>query len=1036
MGGVSTPRRQASQSDPKRHIVQVVGGWNPDATETNIPVTDFVEMKNWRKMRPDEAETRSGYSRTHYAGERTPLAKFEYRIANVFIDVTAYYEAGYVYVLLVNPVTAWYTSIQVCAADSDTVVALAQHNTFLLVSHQSRSLSHPNDIGTYALWPSDETAASWPNLMQIGKEVCSVPNTPFRPSEITGDLLVYDTSGSGGSSLQDNMIRTLSSEDYATIRLPIKAVYANAANAAFDATDYSFWVTPKENPFNSNIPARSRAHYQHRGCYYRFVAVQEITDSSGQKFTYRSAPSTDIFVPDINYVVPHLFQQPDAYDEWTESHFFQEDNFPFTPPPPILVGDDQWVERDDPDREHDFHHSWHVRVDGISAFMPSESAFFDLQELFRAYFPNNTQATRTPYYFTAWYLGWRNFQGKPSFGRRAPYRVVVPASELKRAPMARFDWDDFANLPDNTISVEIYRTAFTEVDESLNTSKHPNFRPHRYGFVGELIANETFLDDVEETAIDFGETPLAHEGYLQGQFAGECMRIYEDQVVLGNVTTKYWLRTPWHDPQWFFYDGGCEFVQSDFLPGVGGILNLRTRWFYSYRDADGNESDAVLISLNALDPNNAPEYPVGAGFVFPRGYQSSIRSVVLYRAVYEPAWIPGSAGKWYYFREATISVNTGFYSCTVRELDESLLVGSPTTDMLTVLSYQTVQTSHDPGSVIWSERQGMFEWPQENIENEHDQNPVTHLETVIGPLYVFSDKGIILTTLQGYRDEVTRHVGCIGRNAAVKVDKIVFFLSQYGIYYVEGSGVRPFPGKISTEVLRYLREKISGEYPLKNARRTSLGYLGARNELWVSFADSTDLGGTMPARTFIYKFLEGSEGVQHFNYEFDLAVDNPTNPVIYVSHMDGSLWCAYRQTNLGIDGFFNQNNDTDDAWTSKTFLQYAHPMGAAHIPKILYGLEWTAEVHAKLSYILGMKRTDGGRETIHGTIKPECSRRAVDVLDLGYTQYFKVPPPTMEVESTGFPPNIRFITEPDESAQHMVRFKSMDILFEPLRGHR
>src|ERR1035437_8758567 len=91
-----------------------IGGWNPDATDSDRPMGDLSDAVNVRKLSPGDLRVRSGYRQwrfenIHVYGTEIaitpngpPLAKCEYRLDNVFVDVTMVAHAGTLYALILH----------------------------------------------------------------------------------------------------------------------------------------------------------------------------------------------------------------------------------------------------------------------------------------------------------------------------------------------------------------------------------------------------------------------------------------------------------------------------------------------------------------------------------------------------------------------------------------------------------------------------------------------------------------------------------------------------------------------------------------------------------------------------------------------------------------------------------------------------------------------------------------------------------------------------------------------------------------------
>jgi hypothetical protein len=296
------------------------------------------------------------------------------------------------------------------------------------------------------------------------------------------------------------------------------------------------------------------------------------------------------------------------------------------------------------------------------------------------------------------------------------------------------------------------------------------------------------------------------------------------------------------------------------------------------------------------------------------------------------------------------------------------------------------------------------------------------MESEIGPLYILSDKGVVMTRLNGYQEPVHTSgtgAGCLSRYGMVKIDATLYSLASCGLTRIDGSGSFPFPANIQSLIWARLQERVVGQSPFFGVRDlVSLSYLPKRGEMWITFP-KTD---AFPAATYIVKTLVDTlpdnayrdEVTRRSTYQFDIACPQPSGPatdppmphakdtygyagtspqpnglIIHLPHADGSMWSAWydpgdpanpdpnlvRQAALVV-----QDNDRPDLpWPGQASLQWQNAMGAAGVQKRIDGFRFNAEVMCDLFFLRGMLRTDGQIDPLKNTLMPQCKARQLAV---------------------------------------------------------
>lgn len=1008
----------------QRAAAEKLGSWNADMPDGALPPGDFSELKNFRKSNPTEIEIRSGYKQYLMQGSFLPMAKTEYRLDDLFRDITFYLSGSDLWVQILNCIDGSYITKSVITGGmtADTKVFAGQYNTFLVFTVYG--------TGVYSMTPSDVGLSDWDDPIVLGKGKSSVPLKYSFPDTITGDLIVFDNTSVVVNATKGMSYNYLPNhKEPNKIRLDIGATYTRADNPLITALKLlKLWVFNKDDESLEAQMSFSRTkevtnHLRTNGWGYKIVFVRRFTDVKGQVFTSRYNPSTDFWVGDTIFTPPFWIQQFDPLNPFLSgvpAHY---------PATSVAAGADGWDTTTDP-------------VNGCTA-IPSRAAMVTLSTLFQKSFNNSAESHADPYFFTALWLFWKQTTNyffspgdKSGIQGQPPYKVEVPVSELKGAPMAVFTLDDFANVPSDVIAIEFYRTAYSQPDDKDNASLSPLFQPYRYGYVGQIkidgiSTDQTFTDDVSDQIVDFGNSPDRFIGYDSDQFSGGVLTNYgDDNLVLGDVITKYSVDAPVAFPQVVDSTGTPlasgqafaftkissllgDWVKTDFTTIEADNLS-HVAIYLQYVDDDGNVSDATPITVDA---SRAHPGPVSVAIVPPRGYAPNIVSLVIWQGVY-------STGFRVFTKLTTISIPAS-----------SIVINAPVPPILAYIPpAKNVVISHDPGALIWNDGSSLDVWPQENFLLVHQSAPVTGFGTVSGMLGVFLDCAYWATNLKDRTEEINTRVGLVSRWAIDKIQKIVVFLSQHGVYLAEGSGIRELPTDVQTEVLKYLHEEIAGQPQLANARRASLGWLGQRNEMWLYFPSSVDLGGFMPSRCFIYH-IGNMKNVD--NYEFDLAQVPPEVRVIFGSHADGKLFCAYEGSlaDPEIPALVVQDNDVNTDWPGGSFAEMMWSMGAPEVKKRLRSVMFTGEIHADIKRVIGMMRTDGLRSAVYGSINVNADVKLLTVRGGGFLQQFRFNASQSEFNTTGYIPVTRFITEPNILGEHHGRICSVEILFKSDHKH-
>lgn len=999
--------------------VPALGGWNADVNEAARPASDFDQVLNLRMTRPGTLTVRSGYREHVVEGTRIPVTKAEYRLLDEFRDITFYTYNGSLHALILETQseTGSFEDVRLCEAPTECIVGAAQFNTFMIFTVYGQ--------GVYALWPSAAAMTGW-QVRLLGKDTLTTPRLLTPADTTTGDLYIYSATNktpnfsSGDDFERDDQGKIIE------LQTNLDATYYSMRSRIGEGP---LWQPNKEDvPYNLTPSAAhayaddpdtfSPHHLAHNGWGYVAVPIYQLTDPLGQKLTFEGLPSTDFWMRDWYFMPAHLTPPPHQYYPWTDQS--------------------RWVNSESPNAEHDILEAFMpFSVNTQVYYWPDRDAYYALQGKYRAWFNDQIRETEDPYYFTAFYLGWRNQvtvgKGNPrDFGvefERHPYAVSVLASKLKKAPMTNFTFEMFG-VPEGTIQVDIYRTAYSQPDEKENVSKSPLYGRIKYGRVGSVKPGETWVDDVPDTEIDFGKTPQDLNGYQRGQMSGQCLRIFDDHLVLGNTKNSTWLLDPTQAVQSFWCQGGRN---TRFPSSVNFYVNADTErvapdgfpdilFHYSYANDKGQESNAsrILTDLGTLYDKR------WAAFLFPRGYTSGISSINLYRS----RWNYTDNTR-HFYRILSQSAKTQRY---VSENTEDAVEVFVAMDSNGTLLTRTVESSRDPGAAIWSEPNDMLDWPKKNFQIQHQYAPITFMETTLGPLYVFTDQSVTKTDLQGRFEEDQKRLGNIGLHTAIKNDKVVVHLTSNGLYVTEGSGQRLVRGQVHTEVLKYLREVIPDQPPLANARRATIGLLGqGRNEVWLHFPSSEDLhplitrGTALPARTFVYQESSAGTMEQFVNYEFNVSENEPRLKFLMCSHSSGRLFSAHYDPDRNL--LVVQNNDTDAPWPGMTALEKTWGMEPRNNVKRLHQLAWLAKKRCQMFVITGARYELGDPNSMNGKVNSFARSFSVNspTAEDATTLVHKIAGST--IETTARKPVTRWVTNPGQDGKHEVEYHAIELSY-------
>lgn len=1031
--------------DRKAEIVNFVPpkGWNPDATESSIPKGDFIEARNFRKPHNDEWEVRSGFTKWTW-DNYYPVGACEYEFDSTYINVLFYESGGSLYAKAFDGDTIEVTigpianTIPFSAAHFE--VQAVQNNTYLILTVYG--------VGIFAIFPNGthpNELTSW-DFIELGKLLTPTPKAYTFADKTTGDLILYQyitPPANGGTDCKGQFAD--GANEPIKIRVPVGAPYTlisgnmvlqTAANLLKDFESES--VDPA-NDGDKHFVLRNTVgpvHLQKRGWFYKFLMQFTITDVRGQTFTYYHEASVDIFVPDMNYAPPFL-----ANHESTDRQLSKLDAIGDV----FTVWSDKLYRDDSIDMK--IYPSGEVIASGGTVTDPDWLSF---QKKWKAYFHDDKlidspddagnyhgSDTMDPFWFASRVLGMSSWTGgnvhnaPASFFYIYPYKLSVAASELFGAPQTLFKWSDF-DLPAvptgiKITAIEIYRTAHID---------NPEYAPNVYGLAGTLNAPEapetdsSFTDATADWNLDLNGRTSSEEGYLQGECSGKTIRVYNNNIRIGDTVTELNIRTPSILVQAFAFDyandsgtAGSGLIAKAQLTDDAGDGLPTIAFGYQYADNANHFSD---IRDFPVDVESGLPSDVGVAFTFPHGYNDTITNIYLFEGHYS-----GGVRTWR--RIGIIDVTNGHF----------IYQGLSGTDWANKpeMTATAPDISKDRGACIWSEGADMFLWPQENFELEHEFAPVTHIDCVVGPALIHTTRSCVHTTfgIDSRWEEIHDRLGCISRMAAIRVGKVEFFLSAAGLYIAEGYSVRPFPAMVQQEIRKYTSEVIPGQQPLANASRASLGWLGNRNELWLHFPGSNDLGGILPPATFIYRlYFDYGDYTARFteNYLFDIIppqieVTDLGVPVYFISSANGKLYALFYRKTLHptvVQTMVFIDCDADTDWPGDAYLTASFALGRPSEKKILSDFSMFYDRNCNMEYATGMRRTDGIEDDLtYGLLKSECEIVSVPQPDQIYRQAFTENISQNIENIQDYTPLVRIHTSPDTGGNHFMRIQALSL---------
>lgn len=1036
--------------------ISTFGGWNPDATEASMNDGDLLECVNMRKAKPDEYETRSGIKiMGNYAGAGfIPRASCEYRLDDLYVNVVFYEDSGNLNARIFNPELAAPVDVLIsgiATGGSNYECMACQYNTYLVVTIFG--------FGIYALFPTLANLTTWGAPIQLGKELTPTPTFYDCAENVSGDLIVYGYETPIPNNGTDfKPLYGQSQAEPIKTRLPIGAPYFKVSKQGLTVSSSGAnlrstnllkqfeWAKPQpgevvstgtldtDKALDQNRPMGDWDHLQKRGWFYRFIMRSKYTDVKGQEFTFFHEPSVDIFVPDNDYAPPFLCIDVGGAISLIDNMINGD---------VINVGSNLWF------------WSKHLRNDANSlAVLPSlgpsnpytDGDFAQLVAAFRNYFhdgndidaerdpansptKSNTAAESDPYYFVARVLGYY-FNNFHAYLYGYPYKIGVPISELLGSPNVTFFWSSFGTLPSDVYAIDVYRTAHVD---------SPDFDAQTYGKAGTITPDGKFFDHINDTDLDFDGEIQRESGYLQGEMSGKVIRVWDNNLRVGDTQTKYQIHKPSDLCQAFAFDYlNASGVSSGLIPKsnlvtLDGDGLAKFTYGYQYADDDGNVSDirelnTSLIGMNGTTDISATSLPanVGVGFTFPHGYGSKVTQIFIFEGRYNAdVSNPGRV----YRRIGVIQCSDGHFLWQ-GFASEAAWAAAPSA------ASSAPKVSHDPGACIWNSNQDMFFWPQLNFELENQYSPVTKIGVAVGPAHICTDQTVVKTDFGNDNrwEEVSTgpdSVGCIGRFCSIELGKAIIFLSAKGLYLAEGDGTRPFPGSVQTIVLKYLKEEIANQPRLANARRASMGWLGQRNELWLSFPASTDLGGTLEQLTIIYRFFEDFGEFSRkdvVNYRFQVTDDgnDPTKQIFYIGSAIGRLFAAF---NDGSGLKIIDCDSTSADWQIPAYLTTPLAFRSPALIKKLTAAQLIADVQSELYMASGMRRTDGLYSLSQGYLHASAVtvQQNIDATEK-FLQPFDHTIGSDIYNHTDRVPLLRIITKKTGST-HQARIKSLEVEF-------
>ena len=1068
--------------------IPALGGVDYDSNDSTIAKNRFRELHNFRISQSDDIELRTGYQEYLLSSAPTdlPVAKMEYLLSvtnagtnEIFrFDVTAIWtkSTGALGLVLIDkrdlpdPVTVSPRRTIVVLPVIPVGTTYATEPIVGVTEYQNSIVVTVFGDGVYEIFPNELTntpipipeAWTW-TVQGVGKDLTELP----RKLDVGGNVIPWDgyaltTTGpfypylaltpTTLDGVKDNLPareQTLAGESeptYATIDIGITyfrsagfSVAASGGHAANKAV-LQRWAFPlTTEPYYQ--PKDSPTHAQTRAWSYRFVNVYSIPDAKGNKRTVYGKPSADMPVRDTYYAPAQLTDTVDnfgihpfdGFNGWLTDAQMQTD--PDAGYTPVVQG--QEGHPDPPDYA-----------------VPSFSDFLALSKLVRQYLgtdqfwggidTSHGGDIASPFFFAAWYLGWRNGVVGPSFSHNRPYRNNVLASDLAKAPLTLFQWSDFPQSQSSDpaskylTEIRIYRTAHSEPGDVKNLSKDPLFVAQRYGYVGSVkpdIANASFTDTItDDAAMGSDDTADQYNGYLKGQFSGQIVREYNQKLVLGNTKTTYRVTDPWLDARAFARDKTTNHAPDTInLWLTPATVSL---WM-SYVDRDGNESAAVQLTVDGTTIGSISS--MGTVIVqMPRGYEDSITAIKLYLYNVGQSGVYDAIGP------------TGGYSPSVEAVDIGEDISKYGYHRVPGLPTGKNVDAYEPGEAVWSQVATMYHFPPLNAQLFDQHSGITVMEVVMGRLWILCESSTSLTSLstldsQPELEEETKWTGAISRFAFVKFGGVVFFLSANGVYYAQGSGVRPFPAQVATLIRPYLQERIPGVDLMANARRASMGIVAVRDEIWLHIPSSRDLGGNLPHLTVLFKFPHAKDFYNRIasseNYTFDLSQDltvtslpaaidehgvfvaahiDPASyhseRVILSSQSDGTLWASSQITGRNPKTISIACDRSDVVWPSTWHFEKPLSLGLVTSPKQIRMVAMKALMDTDAKILTGITRMDGGYDVVNGHLDPQCTAWPIGIDRPLKSDGYAHVPPANAFESMSLCPYIRVVGGPTAPA--------------------
>lgn len=1081
--------------------IPAFGSMNTDASDAVIRPHEPSDVLNLRQVTSGEYRLRTGY-RTIPLDIGTSatyvLCKCEYRYDDKIFDISIIQKGTDIRLVGINRIAiagsaVWSTqftpvdlgvSVATVAASPVAVAASIQYLSSISLTIYG--------VGTFNIDPAGTVGAAtqfdtW-SVSNMGKVRANAPRFMRAAKEFKGDLFLTVWNDRVDQNIGTTRFahhlttrkRAITKKDllppYEYTRIPLGCKYQRVEDLTplvRDSMDAYQWEKNDADPSGTSrlrgLPTRAWS--------YRFVFILEKTDARGNKITYRSAPSSDVPFMNTMYVPPQIFRLE-------------------SPAPPQLrrisqfLGDGNSYMDGESFSTHGWVSSagtWGFTTDGPNNGFVPEPSQADINELAKSFIKYYGQDYKLDTYYgdeptgfdedlllgAMYWLGFRR-RWLDAFDReevnfddtfRTPWFTMVPASELASAPIAEIAWDWFAfnpgggpnpEFPSNVKSIEIYRTAYAGSDETF-TDGSPLFEPHTYGYVGTIKKDEIFIDSVKDRDIDWAKTPDTYDGLLEGEFSASVMNTYKGKLVLGNLSENFHIYDPAHGKSstWTSSTMDGKVYEHDYpfiMDGSANSLNfvdLYTNaadglpiilFAFQYGDSAGNLSDFVMIAPQNENGNSTFGRFVS---VIPYGYDPTITIVNVYFSRYS-----GGVRTWRLIK--SVPVEKGYI-----DSDESEYLIAPPVSAPTA----TTKVTKDIGSIIWSNVNSQFDFPGENFRNIHQSAPVMAMEDLIGPFWIFTDRSADLDTLVVARprgEPENRWVGCIGRFAYAKVDKLVFFLSSSGLYYADADGVYPYPANVQQEILEYLTEMIPGKAELANVRRASMGYLYRRQELWLYLPSSYDLGGNLPPKLFIFKFLGGDvRSVLNYKFELTTTINEtslsgnppvfPTDgsvpiPTIFQITSDNKLFTTYvGDGGAGHYSLITQDVDVDDIdFIGRTAIEFIFGLQKLNSVKFLRFIEMTGDFDCVLK--VGSGRPDLTHQSDYsdplyprGLVGSGSTFYEAKAIRTDGDWNVKIPhiPAPAPVNTTSHSPVIRFVTQPRDG-NNMVAFRALTVRYEEL----